>query len=57
MNCPECEKPMLDEYEGVGNGKMFPYGNILSNEPPKERPVYYCGPCHLLIVDETEAKE
>ena len=57
MICPECNNKMIDEYEGVGNGKLMEYGNLLNNEPLKKLPVYYCKLCHLLIVQHGEEEE
>ena len=57
MICPECNNKMIDEYEGVGNGKLMEYGNLLNNEPLKKLPVHYCKLCHLLIVQHGEEEE
>ena len=58
MICPECNNKMVDEYQGVGNGKLQEYGNFLDGKPMKKLPVYYCKLCHLFIVDHSgEVKE
>jgi hypothetical protein len=57
MICPECNNKMIDEYEGVGNGKLMDYGNFYSDEPTKKLPVYYCKLCHLMIVQHGDEEE
>jgi len=53
MICPECKNEMVDEYNGIGNGKLMEVGNVHDDDSTstQELPVYFCKLCYLLIID------